>query len=509
MISWMRIRACVSLALLLLRAVQPFSVGRSSLPTHTIATVAASTSTTRTQQWRLLTSFSSRTTTSLFVAQQKASYVPKLQKKLDDAEKGAGVEGAQYFGGNKKKEDLFDPVAEKNADIMISKDGTSTYQKFRDTNAFPDALAGEVALAVQSRLNGCLYVEEQALAATLDNFEYAYSPTMEWVSPFTKENNARTPLDGLKASLEFYNRVDVAVTSGKQLSDNVVELRWEISVAWPIFWEPRILLTGTSKLTLSDGDKQIVKQVDALDGNGGLLGRVRDQFIPRFFDFYHIGMSPSCELSPKFKQRSPNFFAPYSLHKVPPRLVYRPSLINALDRDDGVAESLPNHGFTCAIKTVGPFRQRYVTASPMEVQIQPDVNIQGKNRITWTLPLTVEVQTNQQQPLPGYDEETNPDWFPTSRYEFMSERLVATLPYGGLAQDEEIADLRKRLYEAVIKDGFKPKLDETSGRPIFFFWEQRMKMCYISDGGLGMAIHHWRPRFVATNAVGIELEHDA
>jgi hypothetical protein len=82
-------------------------------------------------------------------------------------------------------------------------------------------------------------------------------------------------------------------------------------------------------------------------------------------------------------------------------------------------------------------------------------------------------------------------------------RQVATVSYGGNAQDEEISNIRKQLYDQVLKDGLKPKFDE-DGRPQFFFWQNDVKTCYTEDG-LGMTIYEWRPKFSSSNEVGIEL----
>jgi len=60
------------------------------------------------------------------------------------------------------------------------------------------------------------------------------------------------------------------------------------------------------------------------------------------------------------------------------------------------------------------------------------------------------------------------------------------------------------LYEQVTKDGLRPKLVE--GRPQFFFLNNDAKACFTADGGLGMAVYEWRPAFVKSNEVGIELE---
>jgi hypothetical protein len=139
----------------------------------------------------------------------------------------------------------------------------------------------------------------------------------------------------------------------------------------------------------------------------------------------------------------------------------------------------------------------------MEVQLRRGSD--DKNRLQWSLPVSVELQTRSQLPLPGEDKETLSESEPEARYIYQSKRKVATLPYGGCPQDAEVAEIRKKLYEQVVKDGYKPKLDE-AGRPIFFFWQHDVKACYTEDG-LGMAVYEYRgPRFIKSNEVGIELE---
>ena len=93
---------------------------------------------------------------------------------------------------------------------------------------------------------------------------------------------------------------------------------------------------------------------------------------------------------------------------------------------------------------------------------------------------------------------------PGNRSTRRSRRRVATVPYGGTPQDVEIADVRKKLYEQVTKDGLKPKVD-ADGRPQFFFLLNCVKACYTEEG-LGMCVYEWRPEFVKPNEVGIELE---
>ena len=78
------------------------------------------------------------------------------------------------------------------------------------------------------------------------------------------------------------------------------------------------------------------------------------------------------------------------------------------------------------------------------------------------------------------------------------------MPFGGMPQDVEVAEVRKKLFDQVVKDGLRPKLD--NGKPMFFFLQNDAKACFTAEGGLGMAVYDWRPRFAESNEVGIELE---
>lgn len=430
----------------------------------------------------------------LFGSNRKSSFVEEEAAMKEMEEKPAGVVGATFFGGNKQKEELFDPVAEANANVELK--AIDMYNKWNDMQAFQDATARDVAKSIQGQLNGLLYIEEEAPATS----EYVYASSVDWQSPFSAQKGTGTPLSELETSLSFYKRLDVAITSGKSVSSSQVELRWEISVMWPNFWEGRALLTGKSLLTI-DGSRQIVKQLDILDDDD-LNGRLVTQIQPRFWDTYHIGMTPSAELSPKFPLKTSGLFSNYKLYDLPPRLVYSPSLFDSGSREEAAAATVPNHAFCDFIKTMGPRRQRYVATTPLEVKISR----QGeKQRLVFAMPISVELQTNPTLPYPGDDPETRPELEPLVEYKWEGARRVATIAYAGNPQDEQVVPLRKQLYEqVVVRDGLKPKLDET-GRPQFFFWSNNVKNCY-TETGLGMAVYEYRPKWSKSNEIGIELE---
>ncbi|KAL3789311.1 hypothetical protein ACHAW5_010213 [Stephanodiscus triporus] len=108
-----------------------------------------------------------------------------------------------------------------------------------------------------------------------------------------------------------------------------VEVRWDVGAAWPNPWESRIILTGVSVLDVREGEAGgfvLLGQRDVLDGGDDVVGALAPQLSPRFWDVYHVGMTPSAE----------------------------------------AAQALPNHAFTTAIKTMGPNKERFVPTSPVE-----------------------------------------------------------------------------------------------------------------------------------------------
>ncbi|KAL3936561.1 MAG: hypothetical protein SGBAC_008146 [Bacillariaceae sp.] len=405
----------------------------------------------------------------------------------------AGIVGAKFFGGNKQKEEFYVQSEEDSATVKIE----TSFHRFSVDPSTPSGsmfdclLSAKVAHSLQSQVNDVLYEDANA-----PNFEYGFATDMEWESPMKK--GSKSLFQELEDALDFYKNIDLAIVSGKQLNNNTLQFQWELSVVWPTFWAPRVHLVGTSVCLLDHESNMIVQQTDKLMDDAGIVGLVASQIKPRFWDFYHIGMTPSAERAPKLRFQKK---WGYQLYEIPPRLVTCPSMVETGTREDSNAEIVPNHAFPCIIKTMGPKRQRYVPTTPVEVQIIPG---DDQLRFKWTIPLAAEFLTNSELPLAGSDKETDPRCDPQCKYEFHQRRKVATMYYGGSPQDAEVVNVRKRLYEKVVNDGLKPKFDE-KGRPIFFFVQNEVKACYTSEG-LGMCVYEWRSKATKPDEIGIELE---
>lgn len=424
--------------------------------------------------------------------------------------------GAKFFGGSAVKDELFDLVEEETATLTMleeeEEEDNLSFDRFDDKLAFPDVMGKRVGMALQDLIGTTLLEDKYNVSSTEEVISYAKNG--EWSSPIRglggeDKNSNTSPLDALLNAKEFYNRCRIGIVSAKSVGSGAkqVEIRWVLSVLWPNLWESRVSITGTSILTLSSDETQIVKQVDSIDTD--LLSTISSQFFPRFWDMYHIGMTPAAEgltklpLSPQTKGKG--FLSTYSIYELPPTLAMRPTLIDAEGREGRAAQTVPMHAFTCLIKTAGPYRQKYTAVCPLEVSISKLGD--GVSRITWTIPVPADTICAQGSTLslPPRDEVNDPPRdIAGCSYEYMDRRKVATFSYGGDAQDEAVTELRKKLYQSVTRDGLKPKLDE-KGRPQFFFYQNECKNCFTEEG-LGMAVYEWRPKFLGGNAVGIELQ---
>lgn len=495
---------------------------------------------------------------------------------LNDAfeDDGTNVVGTKFFGGNSIKEELYVPEEEERAlELQNVKD--VEYNRFEDVNSFGDSVAQRVGMAWQTAINRILYSEDSGDGDSVSKVaSWKEDATLQWETPFSQSKNGAggdrsTPLTELANSKSFYNKLDVAILSANTIqtqgTKSVLDVRWEIGLVWPNFWESRALITGTSMVTVSNDDENnrivLLKQVDRLDGGTptDVVGALSSQLSPRFWDIYHIGMTPSAEFSPRYDSpvmslfssqssllskgknsgKNKGIFSNYQLSYLPPRLVIEPSLIDTNGREARTAQVLPNHGFTTAIKTMGPNKEEFVPVSPIEVSISK-LEDNGGSLIKWSVPVPPEFASNAVLPLPLIEDEledepkdaimntndavtskfsspytsgrsNNPPPSPPQslsvNYSLRSSRFVATLPYAGNPQDEEVTQLRRQLYQQVVEnDGYTPKLDPVTNRPIFFFLMNGAKACFTRGGGLGMAVYEWRADWSTSNEVGIELE---
>jgi len=429
-----------------------------------------------------------------------------------DEDAPVDVVGAEvFFGGRAEKEELYDPVAEETATATFEEVSyVAAYERFDDRSVFENDFVGDIAKKLQLSLNNICHVNTSN--EVNDSKSSLYSPTnFVWNSPLSGKNN---PLEEIKKSKDFYKSIHVSILSGKDMTSSSsketdgmdIEIRWEVCILWPTVYEPRVLLTGTSKLHVlqkpSSTEYSITSQTDVFDSKE-YLASVGAQLIPRFWDLYHIGMTPSAQVLPRTLLSGSNPLTPYKTYEIAPTLALVPSIVDSNNRKDRFGQGLPNHAFSTVIKTMGPKKQRYIPSSPVEVQIVDDSSQGATNKLLkWIIYVPTQISSLITQQYSTTVEQSGD----TCQYVYQPKRIVATLPYGGSVQDEEVSVLRKTLYESILSQNseYKPKLD-SNGKPIFFFWLNDCKACFVEDG-LGMAVYDYRPMFFKCNEVGIELE---
>ena len=431
---------------------------------------------------------------------ETTSTIPKEEEEAVeyiDEDAPADVVGAKFFGGNAEKEEYFDPVAEEKASAKFDENGsTFIFERFNN-DMFENDVISDVAKRMQLSFNSICFDDDENEGG---EEKIIYNAGFKWNSPL--KSSSANPLEEIKKAKEFYKRVHVSILSGKELSSTTssrdIELRWEISIIWPAAYEPCVVITGTSKVTIkqepSSNEYKIISQTDTPDSKE-YLSSIASQLSPRFWDLYHVGMTPSAQLLPKIILSDSNIFTPYKVYEIPPTFVLTPTIKDTNDRNDRLGQGVPNHAFSTAIKTMGPKKQRYVPTSPVEVQIDS-----AEQCLKWSIFVPTEISSHpiQQCAVP---QDINTE---TCQYTYKPKRIVATLPYGGSPQDEDVSPVRKKLYESIIQNNeYKPKL--SNGKPIFFYWMNHCKACFVKDG-LGMAVYDYRPDFFKSNEIGIELE---
>lgn len=392
---------------------------------------------------------------------------------LVDEDAPAGVEGAEFFGGNTRKAEFYDPVAESNLETIP----TIAFERFAD-----DAIGRQIQQAVNT------------------NDESIYAPRVKWdTEAIWKENGCLNPIAAMKASQDFFSDMRLAIVSIEKENNingsNTYSVRWELAVVWPAFWGPPAVLTGFSQCTLNEQGK-ITRQVDTLDDTNKdlILSTVR-QLLPRFWDVYHIGMTPVSEYRLAEAPAAP--FKSYSIQNTPPRWVRCVTIRDTSDRSDNAAAHLPNEAFTSYLKTIGPLKEDYRTVTGIAVELAA---VQGGGvDITWKIPLSVGYASNLAWDVVA-DASVN------DSYELQPARTYAVVDYNGSGpQDVTVSAVRQNLFEAVVANGLKPANGE-GGRPLFGFLEKTVKACYKDHGGLSMAVYEWRPRWTNPYQIYLELE---
>eukprot|EP00588_Corethron_pennatum_P034440 CAMPEP_0194349538 /NCGR_PEP_ID=MMETSP0171-20130528/107146_1 /TAXON_ID=218684 /ORGANISM="Corethron pennatum, Strain L29A3" /LENGTH=518 /DNA_ID=CAMNT_0039117003 /DNA_START=64 /DNA_END=1620 /DNA_ORIENTATION=- len=476
---------------------------------------------------------------------------PVSTSALPSTEEETEVFGAKFFGGAAEKESLFDDEAraaeERGADLLrvraagrtsdgggaavaerqrvgverkeaVYEDagGYRIYNRFADVENFPDARSRAMGRGLQASVEYALRGAEEEEGEAVPAPPAMYAAAVAWESPLRK--NHADPLSELAASVPFYrSTVRLAVLSCAAVGPAAYAVRWTLSGVWPNPWEGSLTFTGVSTLAV-DTAGRIVAQTDTLDDVRDFQFSVYDQIGPKFWDIYHLLMTPPAQRLPKIPLDAP-LFANYAVYEIPPHASLCATLPDP-GRNKRATQTLPMHAFAAYIRTAGNPAQSYETTGPITIAIAKKPNI-----ITWSVPVPPSVYRAARVPLgetevatdapgtlernayTGDSEATLDDEGRTLTYAVAPRRRVATVPFAGTPQDDAVAEVRRKLYESVVKDGkYAVKIGE-DGRPLFFYRQNNAVACWTDDG-LGMGVYAWIPRIVKCHEVGLELECD-
>jgi hypothetical protein len=457
------------------------------------------------------------TTTTRRTATPEVISIEDAPPSFVDEDSPAGVEGAEFFGGNTRKAEFYDPVSENNLETIE----TVPFARFADN---------VMGRRLQDAMNA------------LDESLYASNLQWETISPWKEQQgNSKNPIAAMKAASNFYRDLQLAIVSADSIIGDdttttatittTYRVRWELVVVWPTFWEPPAVLTGTSVCTVQADSGQVVHQVDSLDDVGSsnqkngdsLFGSIIRQILPRFWDVYHIGMTPVAEDRLKLAAQSSSAggfssLQPYRVQHVPPRWVRRITMRDTSDRSGNAAAYLPNQAFTSFLKTVGPMKEAYRTVRGVSIELAAVPVIERDNSssnrgqqqqqqhqdavdITWKIPLSVAYGAR-----PVWDLVADPAT--DDSYELQPAKTYALIGYDGWGpQDSSVSAVRQKLFKAATADGHKPAMS-ASGRPKFGFFDSTIKACYKEVGGLSMVVYEWRPRWTNPYMIYLELENE-
>lgn len=221
---------------------------------------------------------------------------------------------------------------------------------------------------------------------------------------------------------------------------------------------------------------QIVQQVDVPDASDVFATIVSQVLRLDFGTNYHIGNDTiRRNACPKFWFKKNTFHI--SCSDIMPWLVYTShhAWTHSKKREDAYANIIPHHAFCDSHWNHGT---QMTAINPQLLPSKLSSNgISHELHVIFPLPwsfllaLTWPFQARTLKHFPR----------PCQRWiEFQSKWRVATVVYGGSPQDGEVAELRKTLYQKVVKDGF---------------FLQNDAKAYYTEEGLGMGVYDWRPKF--------------
>lgn len=294
-----------------------------------------------------------------------------------------------------------------------------------------------------------------------------------------------------------------------------VVCKWLRSGTWPLPHRPRVRATGSWVVEADPTNPSLIRRIEE-KWDSPLLGVVIPQTIPRFWDVWHLYMTPPAE-KPLYRVLR-KYSGGLELREYFPRLVLEAQAI----------DSRPNQQFTDFVGTIPPsvftdelqlagkseYRETYVTTSPLEIAVEsydwtppPEAKkdttepIPSK-RVLWTMPMPSHLGLSTSK-LPVPISEPNHEEGEKGRHVVQGKRLVAVRTFKGTPQNEQYKNARKDLLALVKKEGLET-VRTSKGRSRVWVYRNDMKLGFNLQGHLSIA--HWEQKmYTDNNEIAVEV----
>lgn len=352
--------------------------------------------------------------------------------------------------------------------------------------------------AVRSAFGG----EAAPLAALL-------APGVRYATPVGDAASAEDALALVAEAAAFFEdaRFDVlAVVGGDGAA---TEYRWAASATWPVKWAPRVVLHGTSSVTVDRAGGRAVAVVDSWDASPSDVFKA--QVAPRFWDIYDLWATPHAERPADVAVDAfpMGKFGTATLKRTAPRLVVRASVVDVTNsRKRRVASALPDFAFLHA--TRDPSRGA-VTTAPLTVSVEtlPGAAANGtavrERGVVWSMPLPAKFGFDPNDAalpvLPTDLADAGVDAGacvrPALEYALEPSELLLCAHFTGAVQDADAAALKAALVDAAAKAGLRPRAGDRGGPPPILHRRFRAKVGFNETGFASYATYANPPGWAA------------
>lgn len=313
-------------------------------------------------------------------------------------------------------------------------------------------------------------------------------------------------LDELRAAARelgaFFIEPRLDALSARQLGEDEVEVQWRFSGTWPTAWRPRLVLLGSSTLTLgsaSDGSRLVVSMRDTLEQP--LAISLVSQVLPNWEDVYNLFNTPPAEAQPwTVESRGKGF----EIRQLPPTCMLQIEETRDLAPDDRSRvlsnPMVPSIAF--AEKKARPDAQLYAVRP---LAVEPLQRSSESGRFRWSVPVPSIFGMNWSQ---SFVEPTSPSSSAsaaaTAQLVVVPGRRVAVQTFSGKVEnDEAVYAAARTLADKVRTAGERPR---AAGSSEFQFAQFNTKVIFDVDGKVALAQYQGTLGPLRRNEVSIELE---